>query len=89
MMMKRSKDWYVWYSVRDNMVYINSEELTPDCSGMTWSERREAFNEAYKLSIPDRLEKFGSDVAKAYVKEELEAHKGCGISEFLIPTLPL
>lgn len=88
-MMKKSKKWYVWYSAKDNMVYINSEELTPDCSGMSFKERRDAFNEAYKLSYAERLEKFGSDVAKAYVKEELEAHKGCGISEFLIPILPL
>lgn len=88
-MMKKSKEWYVWYSAKDNMVYINSEELTPDCSGMSFKERREAFNEAYKLSIRDRLEKFGSDVAKAYVKEELEAHKGCGISEFIIPDIGL
>lgn len=88
-MMKKSSEWYVWYSAKDNMVYINSEELTPDCSGMSFQERRKAFDEAYKLSIPDRLEKWGSDIAKAYVKEELEAHKGCAISEFIIPDIGL
>lgn len=88
-MMKRNKGWYVWFSVRDNMLYINSEELTPNCDGMSFKERRDAFNEAYKLSYLERLEKWGSDDAKAYVKEELELHKGCGISEFIIPSLPI
>ena len=88
-MMMRGKEWYVLFSVRDNMLYINSKELTPNCVGMSFEERRKAFDEAYELSYMERLEKWSSDIAKAYMKEELEAHKGCAISEFIIPDIGL
>jgi len=56
-MMMRGKEWYVLFSVRDNMLYINSKELTPNCVGMSFEERRKAFDEAYELSYMERLEK--------------------------------
>ena len=74
---------YTEFDEKRNTLYILSDYLLPNTLGMTVVARRRAYDEAFKMSYPERLEKFckNPEVKKA-IQTDIEAHKGCKLSEF-------
>ena len=74
---------YTKWSEKDNTLYIYSDHLLPDTTGMSWKEHSRAYKEAFAMSYQDRLEKFCKNPeVKKEIKAEIEAHKDCKLSEF-------
>lgn len=65
-----------------NELCINSKQLLPDTTGMSFKAHCKAYDEAFKLSYKERLEKFACKECKDEVAEELKKHKGCMVTEF-------
>lgn len=74
---------YTSFSEKDNCLYINSNQLLPDTSGMTFKESYKACKEAFKKTYEERLKMYANNECRKEVEEELKKHKGCEISEFL------
>lgn len=74
---------YTNFSEKYNCLYINSNQLLPDTSGMTFKESYKARKEAFKKTYEERLKLYANNECRKEVEEELKKHKGCEISEFL------
>lgn len=75
----------VWYSQRDNTVYILSRLIEPSTVGKSPREITKIMDAVFRMSYPDRIEKYASEDAKKLIYAEIEKHPGCKISEFMMP----
>lgn len=73
---------YTYFDKKENLLCINSKQLLPDTTGMSLKTHCKAYNEAFKLSYEERLEKFACEECRKEVVEELKKHKGCKVTEF-------
>lgn len=73
---------YTRFSEKHNTLYINTKQLLPNTSGLSWKEHCKANDEAFKMSLDERIEKYACEEAKQEIQSELEKHKGCKISEY-------
>ena len=76
---------YTFFSTKDNTLFIRTDEMLPDTTGMSWRDHCKAIDDAFKLSYDKRLELYGCEACKKEVAEQLKLHKGCKVSEFDIP----
>lgn len=71
-----------YFDKKSNTLYINSDIILPNTKGMSFREHCKAFDEAFKLSYEERIEKFATKEQKEKIRKALEEHKGCNISEY-------
>lgn len=74
---------YTYFSEKQNCLFIHSNQLLPNTSGLSWKEHSRAYKQAFAMSYEERLKKFANEECQKEVKEELKKHKGCSISEFM------
>ena len=73
---------YTYFNKKENLLCISSKQLLPDTTEMSFKAHCKAYNEAFKLSYKERLEKFACKECQDEVAEMLKKHKGCKITEF-------
>lgn len=74
---------YTEFDEKRNTLYILSDCILPNTLGMTAVARHKAYDEAFKMSYPERLEKFCKNPeVKKVIQEDIAAHEGCHLSEF-------
>ena len=68
-----------WYDKKRNTLYINTDAIMCDTTGMSFRERAKAMDEHFKLSYEERIEqsKYRDDI-----KQEIAMHPDCKLSEF-------
>ena len=72
-----------WYSWKTNTLFINSNAILPDTTGMTMKERVRANKAAFALSYEERIERYATEQQKLEIRKALEEHPNCNISEFI------
>lgn len=73
---------YTMFDEKKNTLYINSDLLLPNTTGMDFKTRHKEYDKAFKMDYMTRLEKFCPENVKPIVKAEIEKHKGCKFSEY-------
>ena len=74
---------YTFFDTKNNILYINSNQLLPCTKGMSFKEYHKAYDKAFTMSYKERINQFACNEAKEEIKKELKAHKDCKISEYL------
>lgn len=70
------------YSFMNDVIYINSEIITPHYRGKMTREQAEEFREAFRKSYEERLALYATPEQRELIKGFMEKHKGAKVSEF-------
>ena len=76
---------YTMFSERDNTLYINTDAISPSYKGMTIKECKKAIEATHNMSYEERITRYAPEMAKYIILKEIEAHRGCKLSEFMTP----
>lgn len=69
------------FDEKKNTLYINSDAILPDTTGMNFLEHCKKYDEWFAKSYKERIE---LSPYKELIEEELAKHPDCKISEFLM-----
>lgn len=67
------------FEEKENTLYILTEAIMCDLTGMTYKERRKAMEKHFSLSYEERIE---LSPYKEQIKAEIAKHPNCKVSEF-------
>lgn len=67
------------YDSKNNILYINTEIIMCDTTGLTFKERTQAIMNYFKLSYEERI---NLSAYKEEILKEMAKHPHCKISEF-------
>ena len=75
------RKWW-WYDPNRNVLYINSEAILPDTTGMSWKEHSKAIKGAFKMSYQERIEAFANEEQKKAILEAIATYPEATLSEY-------
>lgn len=76
---------YTMFSERDNVLYINSDFISPSYKGLSIKECKKAIEATMNMSYEERIVRYAPELAKYIILKEIDAHRGCKLSEFMTP----
>ena len=76
---------YTMFSERANTLYINSDFISPSYKGLSIKECKKAIEATMKMSYEERIIRYAPELAKYIILKEIDAHRGCKLSEFMTP----
>jgi len=71
-----------YYSEKDNTVMIRTDIMMPNTNGMSWNEHCKAINEAFNMTILDRIAKFTPPQYMDDIIDLINKHADAKIGEF-------
>ena len=70
------------FDEKRNILYINTDVLLGDMSGMTYKEKKQYITNNFKMSYKERINNIKNVRYRDAILTELLKHKDCEISEF-------
>lgn len=71
------------WNASNNTLYVSTEAIMPDTSGMTFRKRCEVRNRAFELPVLERAKRYAKDSDMREIMDQLNKHKGCKVSEYM------
>lgn len=76
---------YTMFSERANTLYIDTSSISPSYKGMSIKEARKTIDMVMKMPYEERILRYADEMAKYVILKEIDAHRGCKLSEFTTP----
>ena len=76
---------YTMFSEKHNTLYINSDFISPSYKGLSIKECKKAIEATMNMSYEERITRYAPQLAKIVILKQIDAHRGCKLSEFTVP----
>lgn len=71
------------WNASNNTLYVSTDAIMPDTSGMSFKEHCTVRDQAFKLPVLERAKRYAKDSDMREIMDQLNKHKGCKVSEYM------